>query len=62
MNDRDRKALIALMEKRNAELEAVGPTAAKRLARARLINSGMARYAENGEFVWMPEYGGPSIA
>lgn len=50
------------MAKRSAELEAIGPTAAKHLARTRFINYGMARYTDDGEFVWLPQYGGPDIA
>jgi hypothetical protein len=61
MKDEQRETILQAIARKNLDLISIGPTAAKHLARARLINSGMARYTEDGGFVWMPQYGGPEF-
>jgi len=61
MNSAEREQLCQFILKRSEEFSIIGPTAAKRLARARFLNANMARYTDKGDFVWMPQYGGPEI-
>ena len=62
MNERLLEAVRRVSEQRERAFAVLGPNARKRYARSIFVNSDMARYTVDGEFVWLPQFGGPDYA